>query len=545
MKKSVLVIGNVVLWLFYSFFLIGQPKNATFEEIILKPESFWNGADGSGCFVSGDVQFKNVYNKDWGSWSGFSCSNTTDTKTAGFANQYSAFAGSGYHSKNYAICWDISEFQIKKPEKGLIVKGMWITNSTYTALAMLNGDAFSKKFGGSTGNEPDWLKITVEGILNDSIISGKVELYLADYRNTDNSKDYVIREWTWLDMSKLGRVQKVRCSLSSSDMGSWGMNTPAYFCIDDVMLEEPNYVGRNDKPIHKDSAVFTGWATSCNVKRGYINIMDTLAKDNNSNRASYGKPENAIGKPDNQVISLGDAGSATLTFGKPFKNQAGYDFAVFENSFDGKFLELAFVEVSSDGIQYARFPAVSSTQIFTQLDNSAIIEPLELHNMAGKYPVFYGTPFDLEELKDSPGIDINKISYIRIIDAVGSLKSGFCTFDSKLNKVNDPYPTPFQTGGFDLDAVGILSPLMTEVESDIVGLQVSVFPNPCKDKLIIETNAPFEKYEIFSISGSKLSESNFQKLRQEISLTNFKDQFFILKIYSKDGCMVKKIIRTE
>ena len=153
---------------------------------------------------------------------------------------------------------------------------------------------------------------------------------------------------------------------------------------------------------------------------------------------------------------MGDGGVAVLTFASPIANGPGWDFAVFENSFDGRFLELAFVEVSSDGIHYQRFPSVSLTQTNTQVGSWGLLDPTYIYNLAGKYAAGYGTPFDLEEIKDiNPLVDVTRITHVRIIDVVGCLNDAYCSYDSQGNKINDPWPTPFGTGGFDLDAVGV------------------------------------------------------------------------------------------
>lgn len=95
--------------------------------------------------------------------------------------------------------------------------------------------------------------------------------------------------------------------------------------------------------IYKDSTIFIGWATECTVSLGYINLADTTVYFQGSNLANYGVPEDATGKPDYKVISLGDGGEAILTFEKPLLNGPGFDFAIFENSFSDTFLELGFV----------------------------------------------------------------------------------------------------------------------------------------------------------------------------------------------------------
>ncbi|MCK4822507.1 DUF4465 domain-containing protein, partial [bacterium] len=66
-------------------------------------------------------------------------------------------------------------------------------------------------------------------------VTSLIDFYLADYRFTDNSLDYIVKGWTWLDLSGFGNdVIGLQFALSSSDVGQWGMNTPAYFALDDV-----------------------------------------------------------------------------------------------------------------------------------------------------------------------------------------------------------------------------------------------------------------------------------------------------------------------
>jgi hypothetical protein len=232
--------------------------------------------------------------------------------------------------------------------------------------------------------------------------------------------------------------------------------------------------------IFKDSSVFVGWATGCKIQRGYIDISDTTFSYLGDNRANYGSEGSALGKADNAPVSLGDGGDAVVTFDRPVTNGPGYDFAVFENGLNDTFLELAFVEVSSDGINFFRFPSVSNTQTAKQVSTFGILDATEINNLAGKYRALFGTPFDLEILAGVPGLDINRITHIKIVDVVGCIQPSFATYDSKGNIVNDPWPTPFNTCGFDLDALGVLHfTYSTEDQS------VFIFPNPVTDNVTI------------------------------------------------------------
>ncbi|NVO02353.1 MAG: T9SS type A sorting domain-containing protein [Bacteroidetes bacterium] len=225
--------------------------------------------------------------------------------------------------------------------------------------------------------------------------------------------------------------------------------------------------------ISADSSVIVSWATNCVVNRGRMDITnDTLGL------ASAGNDTNAIGKADIAPVSLGDGGSAILTFANPIKNGPGYDFAVFENSFTNSFLELAFVEVSSNGVDYYRFNAVSNTQTTIQVGSFDTLDCTRINNLAGKYRGLYGTPFDLEELGSILNLDVNNITHIKIIDVIGSITDSLASFDLNGNKINDPWNTPFPSSGFDLDAVGVINQNVGIEAFHISDIQISVFPNP-------------------------------------------------------------------
>lgn len=233
-----------------------------------------------------------------------------------------------------------------------------------------------------------------------------------------------------------------------------------------------------------DNSVFVGWATAAVIDRGWVKISDSSL-----GYASHGSPQNVLGPAQGQdtagVLSLGDAGSAVVTFENPVTNGPGYDFAVFENGFAPNpsepnlmFLELAFVEVSSDGIHYERFEAVSLTQSQTQVPPfgfTSTTDTTDIHNFAGKYRRGFGVPFDLDEIKDANSlVDVTEITHIRVVDVVGTLQSEYSRIDSLGNVINDPWPTDFSTGGFDLDAVGVIheKTLTADINGDgIVDLQ--------------------------------------------------------------------------
>ena len=193
--------------------------------------------------------------------------------------------------------------------------------------------------------------------------------------------------------------------------------------------------------IYKDDASFTNWAT------GYVNYLPGTGVD-----ATWKTPEKALGKAvgdSYDVVVLGDGGSITLTFGGYITNGTGADFAVFDNSFSDTFLELGYVEVSSNGVDFFRFPSASLTT--KPVGGFGAVDPTNIDGLAGKYKQGYGTPFDLDLLAGTAGLDVNKVQYVRIVDIVGNGTS----LDSAGRPIYDPYPTT-GSAGFDLDAVGVI-----------------------------------------------------------------------------------------
>jgi hypothetical protein len=202
-------------------------KNAvSFEEITLNEDGYFNGSDGSGGFTSGNAIFKTNYNYEYGSWSGFAVSNHTDTITTGFTNQYSSVTGSGAgKSKQYVVLYSYSadtiEFVI--PAK---ITNIALTNSTYAYYSMKNGDNLSKKFGGQSGNDPDYFYLYLSVIDSAGNKGNFNPIPLADFTSNDNSLDYILKEWNYYDLSPAGYIKYLIFRLASSDTSASGINTP-------------------------------------------------------------------------------------------------------------------------------------------------------------------------------------------------------------------------------------------------------------------------------------------------------------------------------
>lgn len=277
--------------------------------------------------------------------------------------------------------------------------------------------------------------------------------------------------------------------------------------------------------IHKDSSVFVNWATNCITSRGLQDIAVL-----GSPLVTLGDDYNATDKSGiNGTVSLGDGGEAILTFDLPITNEPGWDFVVFENSFDGLFLELAFVEVSSDGVNFFRFPATSEVQDTLQTNGFGNTNPTKIDNLAGKYKAQYGTPFDLEELDGEIGLDINNITHVKVIDVVGSIAETFASFDQFGNKINDPYPTNFTQGGFDLDAVGVIHQnLSAGIISDDTNL-FQVFPTVTSHQIQINSSTSLGEVQLISLEGKVIYDVNVPDQQHVINVENLNQGIYLIK----------------
>ena len=238
LSPSTFVIGLLGTWLLLS--ARASAQTVDFEDLTLTAQSFYNGSDGVRGFVSQGAFFNNTYDSQFGSWSGWSYSNQTDVTTPGFMNQYSAYNlpnGGGDASPNYGIAYNaqFGDAYIRLPD-GTEPVSVRVTNTTYAALSMRDGDMFAKKFGGPDGTDPDFFVLTIYGLDDNGAVSGSVAFFLANYTFQDPALNYIVSSWTTVDLTPLGNVTGLAFGLTSSDIGPFGMNTPAYFAIDNLVV---------------------------------------------------------------------------------------------------------------------------------------------------------------------------------------------------------------------------------------------------------------------------------------------------------------------
>ncbi|XMO85641.1 T9SS type A sorting domain-containing protein [Algibacter sp. AS12] len=286
--------------------------------------------------------------------------------------------------------------------------------------------------------------------------------------------------------------------------------------------------------IHRDSEDFIAWATGVMVVRGPQNITNPTG-----DAANFGTPENATNKSNGQIVSLGDGGTAILTFANAISNNSGFDFAVFENSFSDTFLELAFVEVSSDGVNYFRFPSHSQTQTNTQVGGFGSVDPTYIYNFAGKYRASYGTPFNLDDIPDHALLNKNAITHIKLIDVIGTIDPTYATYDSYGNIVNDPYATPFGSSGFDLDAVGVINAATLSLNNTNKST-LALYPNPASSHFSVAKSGTVS---IYSVSGRLVHKQIVSNTEVPVAINQLTAGVYIVKLSNKTGVYTQRLIK--
>lgn len=221
----------------------GDAVAATMENLWLDDESAWAGPDTkgeavtgvygdselAGSFVSGSYSFSNCYSLDWGSWSGFAYSNCTSTDYATLDDQYNSAAGGGHNgSPNYAVGYSDGTIRVLNNAAGDTIRGMYVTNTAYAVNSIVNGDSYSSAF-----SQGSYLTIVFTGTHADGTVD-TLTCHLADYTGENEADHYYLDTWQWVDLRGLGSVTELGFYIDGSDK-SWGyLNTPAYFCLDDV-----------------------------------------------------------------------------------------------------------------------------------------------------------------------------------------------------------------------------------------------------------------------------------------------------------------------
>ena len=218
-----------VLCMFLSVNMFAQNAVADFEEAAITPDSANSQylMDETGTFTSGDFLFGQYVDTSWGDayYYGFVVSNHTDTDWQSFDDAYQVVGGQAHSGDNFAVwyaSWYGGDRVSVAGDKAKKLDCFYINNTTYVEHAITVSDGMTQ--GSFTAD--DWFKLTIYG-WNGATMTDSIDFYLAK----DGS---YIQEWTKVDLTALGAVTELSFAMSSTRNNSYGMTTPAYFCMDDL-----------------------------------------------------------------------------------------------------------------------------------------------------------------------------------------------------------------------------------------------------------------------------------------------------------------------
>ena len=219
--------------------VLGEAVTASMDDNYLDDESHWaydptTASMVEDGFYSGSYYFNNGAMPSYNYWYGYSLSNETATSYASLNDQWHSAVGEGHNgSSNFSIAFPEGQFiEITNSADGDNLKGVYVSNNAYAYNGMAVGDGFATAF-----SQGSWFKLTAVGFDADDEETARTDFYLADYRSDNALDHYILDTWQWMDLRPLGKVAKVRFLLDGSDKGQYGLNTAAYFALDDFNCE--------------------------------------------------------------------------------------------------------------------------------------------------------------------------------------------------------------------------------------------------------------------------------------------------------------------
>jgi hypothetical protein len=549
-----------------------------FESLILMPESAWDGSDLSGTtsptnfttsFNSGDAVFNNIWDTTWGApgyiSDGFIQSTHTDSTTSGSININSSRAGSGNNgSLTYLVAKNNTKLTFQNGASDDVVNGIFITNGTYSANSMRDGDAFGKQFGSPNNasgspdgtNGEDWFMLTIKGAdSTGNLTTDSVNFYLADYRFANNALDYIVTDWQYVDLSSLGNVVSLTFKLTSSDNAPWGMNTPAYFCIDDITPSTANLIDFEDLGFtaadnHWDGSDLSGAPNTYD----YISMFsdaDATFSNTWNNQLSYWSDGFAYSNQTDSTTS----GSTNI-----YSSRAGSGFqsdnylvaknntkihltgGATNNAVSGFYITNTTYAANSmrDGDAFGKqFGSPNDASGSLDGTNGEDWFLLTIKGYSGGTLTTDSVDFYLADYRFSDNTQDYIIKDWQWVDLtiLGNIDSVCFTLTS-----SDTAPWGINTPTFfAIDNFNDQSVSINEFESE---LSFSIYPNPTNRNIAIELDNDINSIEIINITGKVLlKENNLNSGTHNFNLSNFKSGIYFVKLISDNGIEIKRLIK--
>lgn len=253
----------------------------SFDTFTLSPNTYYQDNAGTD-FSNNGITFQYDWSS-WGYWSGGTAyTNVNDTVNGTYTNLYGSITGSAFSGTNYATTQ--TGAVITFTNNTTAVNGFYVTNTTYAWKVIKSGNSFSRAFGDTTGTGSgttipqgeykDWFKLSVFGYRNGTELTDTIHFYLADYRSAGTTNDYIVKNWQYVSCIALGQVDSIRFELTSSDVGSFGINTPTYFSMDNFVTQST--VGIEELSNASNLSIFPNPANQYAILNYESNVVSEL-----------------------------------------------------------------------------------------------------------------------------------------------------------------------------------------------------------------------------------------------------------------------------
>lgn len=521
-----------------------------FDRVPVDSNSYIIGTNYADTLYKGIASITSDYDTAWQYWSGgFALSNVKDSSTSGFGNLYGCKGYKGFgNSPIYLVGQNNAKLPYRKEQYGYYtntLKGLYINNSTYAYNSMYYGDQFAKKFGGITGNDPDYFILTIKGKFMDMPLQDSVNFYLADYRSSNNSEDYIIKDWTYVDLNILANADELTFTLSSSDNGTFGMNTPAFFCADQLIYIDYGLSTINanifDNIIQSADSVkdrFSGGYFYSNGLK-FNNSFDSAWNYWSGGFAASSITDTVTPGFSNLYSSIDKGGYKSTTYA------VGQNYATIENSEGG--LTGFFITNTA----YAYYSMQDGDQFAKKFGGSSGNDPdyLKLRITRGNWnstPIdtldFYLADFRFNNneqdyiLKEWTWVDLSKLKY----DGEGP---GCIVYSSTYK---------FEFSCSDTGAFGINTPMFFAIDgivkTDFPGsvkiknynTNLSIYPNPSNGIINIKSENEILNLEVLSVDGRLIQH---YENTTKIDLSYLNSGVYLIKVNTNSETSIHRLIK--
>lgn len=223
----------------------GSVETLPLTGVTFNSDDIWEGWNKPGNLTIGAYAFAHQWT-EWGTSQGFVAAKITDTGyyEPMYDHQFEVITGGGVAGEGtpYMVAnWNSSETSetlfaerscsiAKQDGSSFAPEYVYVTNAAYAYHSMTRGDAYAKKFA-----KGDRLTLIAHGVKDGA--EKTVEFYLADC-TTDDAAAGILDSWEKFDLTPLGIVDGIYFTMESTDVGQWGMNTPAYFAFDNFTVKK-------------------------------------------------------------------------------------------------------------------------------------------------------------------------------------------------------------------------------------------------------------------------------------------------------------------